>query len=204
MSRRTITAIVGPTAALVVAACAFAAPATANAAGTTPPPTAPAPAARAVGVHDAGRVSAKTSITDLTEEQRNNARTIIRVAEESSAIDPSGKDNAIHSALMAAMQESSLRSLNYGDADSVGLFQQRPSQGWGSVEQIMDPVFAAQSFYGINSWGSNPGVIQQKGWQTMDPGVLAQAVQRSAYPDRYAQWYDLSVQLLNDYRTNPA
>ncbi|MBS6332260.1 hypothetical protein KJZ13_06400 [Cutibacterium avidum] len=102
---------------------------------------------------------------------------------------------------MAAMQESSLRNLNYGDRDSVGLFQQRPSTGWGSVEQIMDPVFAAQSFYGINSFGSNPGVIQQPGWQTMNPGQLAQAVQRSAYPDRYDNWYNLSVELLNDYRS---
>ncbi|QQY15397.1 cell wall hydrolase [Cutibacterium avidum] len=136
----------------------------------------------------------------LTAEQRQNAYTIIRVAEESNAIDPAGKDNAIHAAIMAAMQESSLRNLNYGDRDSVGLFQQRPSTGWGSVEQIMDPVFAAQSFYGINDAVSNPGVIQKRGWQTMDPGQLAQAVQVSAYPDRYAQWYPLAEQLLKDYR----
>lgn len=124
----------------------------------------------------------------------------IRVAEQSNSIDRAGKDNAIHAALMAAMQKSSLRNINYGDRDSVGLFQQRPSCGWGSAQQIMDPVFASQSFYGINSYGSNPGVIQQPGWQTMSPGQLAQAVQHSAYPDRYNNWYDLSVELLNDYR----
>lgn len=145
--------------------------------------------------------TSSVSAASLTAEQRQNAYTIIRVAEESNAIDPAGKDNAIHAAIMAAMQESSLRNLNYGDRDSVGLFQQRPSTGWGSVEQIMDPVFAAQSFYGINSFGSNPGVIQQPGWQTMNPGQLAQAVQRSAYPDRYDNWYNLSVELLNDYRS---
>ena len=154
---------------------------------------------------DKQRLEVYTTPADLNDEQRANANIIIQVGQDSPAIDPAGKDNVIHSALMAAMQESSLINLNYGDADSLGLFQQRPSMGWGSPEQIMDPVFATQSFYGINSWGSNPGAIQQDGWQTMDPGVLAQKVQISAYPDRYAQWFDLSVQLLNDYRAaNPA
>lgn len=87
-------------------------------------------------------------------------------------------DRAIQIALAAALTESELKNVNYGDRDSLGLFQQRPSQGWGTPQQVMDPTYAARKFFeglsGIN-------------WQGMDPGAAAQAVQRSAYPDRYGQ-----------------
>ena len=78
---------------------------------------------------------------------------------------------------------------NGGDHDSVGLFQQRPAAGWGSVENLMDPVWSSRAFYGGPNGpnhGSPRGLLDIDGWQTMDPGAAAQAVQVSAYPDRYA------------------
>ncbi|MFA7764869.1 C40 family peptidase [Streptomyces sp. NRRL S-448] len=87
-------------------------------------------------------------------------------------------------ALATAIQESRLRNLTYGDRDSLGLFQQRPSQGWGTPEQIRDPVYASTQFY--------KGLLEVKGWQQMTITQAAQAVQRSGYPDAYAQWEPLS------------
>ncbi|WP_062516650.1 hypothetical protein [Demequina gelatinilytica] len=80
--------------------------------------------------------------------------------------------------IATAMQESSLVNIDYGDRDSIGLFQQRPSQGWGSVEQIMDPYYSADTFYAA--------LVKVRGWQDMEVTVAAQTVQRSAFPDAYA------------------
>lgn len=80
-------------------------------------------------------------------------------------------------ALATAMQESSLRNIDYGDRDSVGLFQQRPSQGWGTVEQIMDPWYSSGKFY--------EHLVKVDGWQTGDINDVAQKVQRSGVPDGY-------------------
>jgi len=82
-------------------------------------------------------------------------------------------------ALVTAWQESSLQNLDYGDRDSLGLFQQRPSQGWGTPEQIMNPWYAAGKFYNA--------LVKVKNWQTMDIGAAAQAVQKSGYPNAYDQ-----------------
>ncbi|MBU7598898.1 C40 family peptidase [Streptomyces sp. P38-E01] len=90
-------------------------------------------------------------------------------------------------ALATAMQESRLRNLNYGDRDSLGLFQQRPSQGWGTSEQVRDPVYASTRFY--------KGLLAVAGWQQMTVTQAAQAVQRSGYPDAYAQWEPLATAL---------
>jgi hypothetical protein len=87
-------------------------------------------------------------------------------------------------ALATAMQESSLH--NYGhlgannDHDSLGLFQQRPSMGWGSPEQLTDPVYAATAFY--------VALKRIPGWESMAVTVAAQSVQRSAFPYAYAKW----------------
>lgn len=81
-------------------------------------------------------------------------------------------------ALATAIQESKLENIDYGDRDSVGLFQQRPSQGWGTVEQIMDPVYATNKFY--------DALVKVDGWQTMEITKIAQRVQRSGYPEAYA------------------
>ncbi|WP_033215499.1 C40 family peptidase [Streptomyces virginiae] len=87
-------------------------------------------------------------------------------------------------ALATAIQESRLRNLTYGDRDSLGLFQQRPSMGWGTPEQIRDPVYASTRFY--------KGLLEVNGWQQMTITQAAQAVQRSGYPDAYAQWEPLA------------
>lgn len=80
-------------------------------------------------------------------------------------------------AIATALQESGLRNLDYGDRDSLGLFQQRPSQGWGSAAQVQDPWYAANAFY--------VAMEKVKGWETADVGDVAQAVQKSGFPDAY-------------------
>ncbi|MER6399540.1 NlpC/P60 family protein [Kitasatospora sp. NPDC001603] len=102
-------------------------------------------------------------------------------------------------ALATALQESGLRNINYGDRDSLGLFQQRSSQGWGSAEQIMQPVYAATKFY--------EGLKQLNGWESMTITQAAQAVQRSGFPDAYAKWEPLATalqQAIAPLLTNPS
>ncbi|GAA2245311.1 cobalt transporter [Rarobacter faecitabidus] len=81
-------------------------------------------------------------------------------------------------ALATAYQESKIRNIDYGDRDSLGLFQQRPSQGWGSAEQVSDPVYATDAFYDV--------LARIDGYETLPVTVAAQKVQRSAFPDAYA------------------
>lgn len=83
-------------------------------------------------------------------------------------------------AVATAYQESSLRNRPDGDRDSVGLFQQRPSQGWGTAEQIIDPVYASGKFY--------DALLEVPDWQDMSLTQAAQEVQYSAFPDAYAKW----------------
>jgi hypothetical protein len=82
-------------------------------------------------------------------------------------------------AIAAALQESGLHNLDYGDWDSLGLFQQRPSQGWGTPAQIMNPTYAATQFY--------RNLLAVPDWQQMTVNDAAQAVQRSGFPNAYAQ-----------------
>ena len=86
---------------------------------------------------------------------------------------------AVTIALATALQESQLINIDHGDRDSIGLFQQRPSQGWGTVEQIMDPVYSTGAFY--------DGLVRVEGYEDMPITEAAQAVQRSAFPEAYAQ-----------------
>ncbi|WP_051297427.1 hypothetical protein [Brevibacterium album] len=97
--------------------------------------------------------------------------------------------------LMTVLQESSLRNLRHGDADSLGLFQQRPSMGWGSDEQVRDPRWAVSAFLGTNDDVENPGLLDVDGWQTMDPNDAAQTVQRSNHPEQYGRWEPLASSL---------
>ncbi|MGQ4352880.1 C40 family peptidase [Streptomyces drozdowiczii] len=90
-------------------------------------------------------------------------------------------------ALATALQESGLRNLTYGDRDSLGLFQQRPSQGWGTANQILDPVHASTKFY--------EGLTKVSGWQSLSVTQAAQAVQRSGFPGAYAKWEPLATAL---------
>lgn len=74
------------------------------------------------------------------------------------------------------------------DNDSVGLFQQRPSAGWGAVCDCMNPEHAARAFFGIQPGVTAPGMVDIPGWETMGYGELCQAIQVSAFPDRYDCW----------------
>ncbi|MFD7158027.1 hypothetical protein ACFV9C_25735 [Kribbella sp. NPDC059898] len=90
-------------------------------------------------------------------------------------------------ALMTALVESDLQNLLYGDRDSYGLFQQRVSAGWGSFQQLTNPDYAIKAFFGGSDGPSPPGLVDINGWPSMALGDAAQAVQVSAFPERYAQ-----------------
>ncbi|WP_435608565.1 C40 family peptidase [Streptomyces sp. C10-9-1] len=119
---------------------------------------------------------------DLPTEQIPHAATIVATG---ISLDVPKKGQII--ALATAMQESRLRNLNYGDRDSLGLFQQRPSQGWGTAQQIRDPLYASERFY--------KALLAVDGWQQMTVTQAAQAVQKSGFPDAYAQWEPLATAL---------
>lgn len=159
-------AIIYPGQTIVVAG-APAAPAAAPAAA--PSPTAPAQSSAA-----------------LDAEQAGNAALIIGVGRQLGV-----PDRAIAIALATAMVESSMRNLAWGDRDSLGLFQQRPSTGWGLPEQILDPDRSTRVFFGgaadPNGQASR-GLLDIGGWESMRFTDAAQAVQISAYPERYGQW----------------
>jgi hypothetical protein len=119
--------------------------------------------------------TATPSSFSITPTQAQNAAIIAAVAMRKGM-----PDHAVTIALATSLQETQLRNLPYGDLDSVGLFQQRPSQGWGTSAQIMDPNYAASIFY--------DHLAQVPGWQTMAVTDAAQLVQHSATPDAYANW----------------
>ncbi|MEV6808796.1 heavy metal transporter [Streptomyces sp. NPDC051132] len=111
---------------------------------------------------------------EFTPEQAANAATIAAVG--------TGRgmpQRAVTIALATALQESGLRNIAHGDRDSLGLFQQRPSQGWGTKRQIMDPAYAAGIFYAH--------LAEVPGYAELPLTVAAQRVQRSGYPEAYAK-----------------
>jgi hypothetical protein len=118
----------------------------------------------------------------LTGEQITNARRIAQVA-----WDRALPRRAVVIALATAMQESHLRNLDHGDRDSLGLFQQRPSQGWGTPEQVQDPLYAAGKFY--------DHLVQFPNWDTGRLTDIAQGVQRSAFPEAYQKHEGMAVEL---------
>lgn len=98
-------------------------------------------------------------------------------------------------AISTTIVESQLTNVGYGDRDSLGLYQQRPSQGWGSPAQILNPVGATNVFL--------DRLVQLGGWATMPPGQAAQAVQRSAFPDRYAPQEGPAAALVDQFWVGP-
>ncbi|GAA0636760.1 hypothetical protein GCM10009547_46380 [Sporichthya brevicatena] len=120
----------------------------------------------------------------LDAHQMANARTIVAVG-KLLGLPP----RAAVIAVATAYQESWIRNLNWGDRDSLGLFQQRPSYGWGTKAQIRTPAYAAAAFYGP--------LVAIPGWERMPLTVAAQAVQRSAFPNRYAQWELLAATVVD-------
>lgn len=147
--------------------------------GGADPSCAPAPAAGPTTA-----LAAQASPAGVWDtEQRTHARTIVTIG-QARGVPPWGWVIAV----ATAMQESSLRNLPGGDRDSIGLFQQRPSQGWGTPAQLADPAYQAQRFYQALQAVPN--------WQRRPLTVAAQAVQRSARPDAYARWGDDALTLV--------
>ncbi|MGQ0843707.1 MAG: hypothetical protein ACT4QF_06195 [Sporichthyaceae bacterium] len=118
-----------------------------------------------------------------TADQRRHARTIIAVADR---LDLPPRAAVI--ALATALQESFLRNINHGDRDSRGLFQQRPSMGWGSAAQVTNPEYSARAFY--------RALKEVDGWQRLPLTVAAQRVQISAFPWAYARWEKAAARLV--------
>jgi cell wall-associated NlpC family hydrolase len=130
------------------------------------------------------------TVSALDAQQAANAETIITVGQ--------GRVVPLRGLVVAvatALQESGLRNLRYGDRDGLGLFQQRPSQGWGSPAQILDPTYAATRFYAA--------LLKVPGWQGLPLSAAAQAVQRSAFPDAYARWADDAARIVASLTGSP-
>jgi LysM repeat protein len=127
-----------------------------------------------------------TRVTPLDAPMTENANIIIGVGTSLGV-----SDYGLVIALATAMQESSLRNLNHGDRDSLGLFQQRPSTGWGTPAQITDRVHSTKLFFGgptAPNRGITRGLLDIPGWKSMTVTQAAQAVQISGHPDAYAKW----------------
>jgi hypothetical protein len=118
----------------------------------------------------------------LDPDQMANAATVAAVG-----ISGGVPEQGIVVALATALQESKLHNLDAGDRDSIGLFQQRPSQGWGTADQIADPRYSAGEFYAA--------LRKVPGWESMRVTDAAQAVQRSAHPEAYDKWTDESTSI---------
>jgi hypothetical protein len=128
-------------------------------------------------IEDRCEATAGGGTTVIDPEQARNAAVIAGMS-----IKRGLKPRAASIALATAYQESDIRNLDYGHADSIGLFQQRPSKGWGTIEQIMDPWYSTRSFYRV--------MERIKNWETRDINDVAQAVQRSGYPEAYRKHVD--------------
>jgi hypothetical protein len=124
-------------------------------------------------------------IKGLDGEQSNNAQAIIRAGKARGL-----SDSDIQIGIMTSLAESGLRNINGGDQDSLGLFQQRPSQGWGAPGQVLDPNYAAGTFFDHLSAA-----------QGDTPWAKAQAVQRSAFSDgsNYEAQYARAQQIMSSY-----
>lgn len=121
------------------------------------------------------RVRLDESTYSLDLEQAEHATTIAATGKRLGLV-----DHAVTVALAAALQESNLHNLAHGDRDSLGLFQQRPSQGWGTAGQVMDPNYAATAFF--------THLAKIDGWENLPVTTAAQEVQRSGAPSAYAKW----------------
>ncbi|MGA8045593.1 MAG: hypothetical protein WCA30_04930 [Dermatophilaceae bacterium] len=119
------------------------------------------------------RASASGTTVSFSPEQMDNAATIVGIGMGRGLPARAGTI-----AIATAIQESKLRNIDYGDRDSLGLFQQRPSQGWGTAEEILTPEYSTNAFY--------DALVRIEGYQNMVITEVAQEVQRSAYPDAYA------------------
>jgi cell wall-associated NlpC family hydrolase len=133
-----------------------------------------------------GGGSQQVGTTSFTAEQMTNAQTITSVVRQRSL-----PQRAAVIAVSAALVESDLRNTTSGDRDSVGLFQERPSQGWGSPEDILNPVYATSKFL--------DHLVTVPGWASLPPGVAEQDVERSAFPNRYAPDEPIAIGMVQHF-----
>jgi hypothetical protein len=170
-----------------------------GAAPTSDPPSSAAPSAQATSAAPSQTdlmpdgVPTGQSFIALSADQTNNAQAIVKATKEMNL-----PPRAAVIAVATSLQETKLTNLgNLGganDHDSLGLFQQRPSTGWGTTDQLTNPDYAAKAFLGA--------LIQIPGWQTMPLTDAAQAVQVSAFGGAYAQWEQQAANLVHDNWNN--
>ncbi|MCU1551425.1 MAG: LysM peptidoglycan-binding protein [Glaciihabitans sp.] len=143
-------------------------------------------AGRSITIPGLSTASVGDVTTPLSPTMSANAAVIVAVGKRLGV-----SEYGIIIALSAAAQESGLINRQSGDKDSVGLFQQRPSTGWGTKTQLLNPTYASELFYGgpgNPNKGKTRGLLDISGWQSMTVTQAAQAVQISAYPNAYAKW----------------
>ncbi|MEC3981928.1 C40 family peptidase [Amycolatopsis sp. H20-H5] len=121
----------------------------------------------------------------LDEEQRGIVSLVISLGKQRTLA-----PRAWQVAIQAGMTESGLHNLNYGDRDSLGIFQMRPSMNWGTAAQVTDPPYAINKFFDV--------LLAVPGWEGMRPGAAAQAVERSGFPDRYHKWEPMAATLVQN------
>jgi hypothetical protein len=135
-------------------------------------------------------VPAASAADRWTDEQLANARIIVTIG-----ADRRVPEQGLVIAVATALQESRLRNLRGGDRDSIGLFQQRPSQGWGTPKQLSDPAYQTQKFY--------DKLLDVRGWQQMRLTEAAQAVQISAFPEAYTKHTGAATRLVAELTGEP-
>ena len=136
-----------------------------------------------------------TTYASLTTAQKANARTVVTTTKA-----VGGNRNAQIIAVMTAMQESKLCNIQFGDRDSIGLFQQRPSMGWCAAgAACIRPADATKAFLGVSPYTSNRGLFDIAGWESKSKTLAADAVQRSCCPNAYAKWESLATSVVNAY-----
>lgn len=128
--------------------------------------------------------SGAADAANLNDEQRGTVALIISIGKQRKM-----PPRAWQVAIQAGMTESGLRNLNYGDRDSLGIFQMRPSMGWGTPTQVTDPVYAVNKFFNVLESVPN--------WKEQRPGESAQDVERSAFPDRYHKWEAMAAHMIS-------
>jgi hypothetical protein len=152
--------------------------------------TADKPTAKDSACLAASSSNAPRQFRSLGSEQKANAAIVIEVAAKLGL-----PTRAAVIGVATSMQESQLRNLNYGDRDSLGLFQQRPSQGWGTRKQILNPKHSARKFY--------QGLATISHWKRLPLTQAAQAVQRSGFPGAYAKWEKLAKHVVKAHACRP-
>jgi len=139
----------------------------------------------AIGPSQPGTDQGATQASRLDAQQQLIVRSIIEIGKQRDLA-----PRAWQIAIQAGMTESTLRNLAHGDRDSLGIFQMRPSMGWGTVAQLQDIPYQINKFYDV--------LLTVPNWDKQRPGSSAQDVERSAFPDRYHKWEPMAAYLVEN------